>query len=61
MEAKQKQVNEIFRDLNKTKTKTAKELKFFNDNHSCPTCEQDIEEAFRDRMITTKSGNGRGN
>ena len=56
LEAKQKQVNEIFRDLNKTKTKTAKELKFFNDHHSCPTCEQDIEEAFRDSMITTKSG-----
>ena len=28
-----------------------KEIKFYEENHSCPTCEQDIEPEFRDRQI----------
>ena len=56
LDSKKKEASEIFRDLNKTKNKAQKELKFFNDNHACPTCEQDIEETFRTSMIDTKGG-----
>jgi DNA repair exonuclease SbcCD ATPase subunit len=52
--AKKKQADEIFRDLQKNKNKVKKELKFFEDNSNCPTCEQDIDEIFRDGMISTK-------
>ena len=52
--AKKKQADEIFRDLQKNKNKVKKELKFFEDNSNCPTCEQDIDETFRDGMISTK-------
>ena len=54
LEAKKRQADEIFRDLQKNKNKVKKELKFFEDNSNCPTCEQDIDETFRDGMISTK-------
>jgi len=54
LETKKKQADEIFRDLNKNKNKVKKELTFFKDNSNCPTCEQDIDETFRDGMIGTK-------
>jgi DNA repair exonuclease SbcCD ATPase subunit len=54
LEAKQKEANEVFRDLRKTHNKTKKELQFFTDHTSCPTCEQGIIESFRKDMIDTK-------
>ena len=54
LEVKKRQADEIFRDLNKNKNKVNKELSFFKDNTNCPTCEQDIDETFRDGMIGTK-------
>jgi DNA repair exonuclease SbcCD ATPase subunit len=54
LETKKKQADEIFRDLSKNKLKIKKELSFFKDNSNCPTCEQAIDETFRDGMIGTK-------
>jgi DNA repair exonuclease SbcCD ATPase subunit len=55
IEAKKKQADEIFRDLNKNKNKVKKEIAFYEDHDDCPTCEQAIDETFRDGMISTKS------
>jgi len=54
LEKKKRQAEEIFRDLNKKKGAINKEHKFYIDNESCPTCQQDIDETFRNDMIDQK-------
>jgi DNA repair exonuclease SbcCD ATPase subunit len=54
LEKKKKQVEEIFRDLNKKKGSVEKERKFYTDHDSCPTCMQDIDQHFRENMIEKK-------
>lgn len=54
VEKKKKNADDIFRDLNKNRTKVAKEHQFFEGHDTCPTCEQEIEEQFRNHMISTK-------
>ena len=51
VEKKKKDADNIFRDLNKNRTKVAKEQQFFESHDTCPTCEQDIEEQFRNDMV----------
>ena len=36
-------------------TKIEKEIKFYEENHNCPTCKQDIDETFRSEQIDTKT------
>lgn len=53
------QTNIKYRQLeNKLETrlkKIEKEIKFYEENHNCPTCKQDIDEGFRTSQIDTNT------
>jgi len=50
---KLKQLNTILIKLNTKLNTCKKEHKFFEDNHVCPTCTQDLSDDFRDGMIAS--------
>ena len=51
-EAKLKELNDLRIQITARRNKLNKENKFFEDNTQCPTCEQQIEEIFKDGKIT---------
>ena len=42
--------------LKEKRSSTKKYIKFFEENDDCPTCEQHIDETFKENMIITKKG-----
>ena len=50
---KLKQLNTILIKLNTKLNTCKKEHQFFEDNHVCPTCTQDLSDEFRDGMIAS--------
>ena len=48
---KLKKLNTILIKLNTKLKNCKKEHKFFEDNHVCPTCTQDLSDEFRTEMI----------
>ena len=51
VEKKSKKLIQLESKIETNIKKVEKEIKFYEENHSCPTCEQDIEPEFRDRQI----------
>ena len=49
--SKLKKLNTILIKLNTKLSNCKKEHKFFEDNHVCPTCTQDLSDEFRQEMI----------
>ena len=49
--SKLKKLNTILIKLNTKLSNCKKEHKFFEDNHVCPTCTQDLSDDFRQEMI----------
>ena len=57
LENKKKAVEDVFRDLNKRQIAIEKEKKFYTDNDSCPTCQQNIDnrvDILAKRIETSK-------
>jgi len=54
LENRKKALEDVFRDLNKKQLAIEKEKKFYDDNDSCPTCMQDIDQKFRVGMIAKR-------
>ncbi len=52
---RKKQTENVFRDLNKRRTTVEKEKKFYMDNDSCPTCQQTIDDLFRNNKLTSST------
>ena len=59
LEKKRKQTENVFRDLNKRQSTVEKEKQFYTDNDSCPTCLQDIDDAFRNDKLLTRTEIGK--
>lgn len=51
METKSRKLLQLESKIETNIKKVEKEIKFYEENHSCPTCEQDIEPEFRDKQI----------
>lgn len=51
MENKSKKLLQLESKIETNIKKVEKEIKFYEENHSCPTCEQDIEPEFRNKQI----------
>ena len=51
VEKKSKKLIQLESKIETNIKKVEKEIKFYEENHSCPTCEQNIEPEFRDRQI----------
>ena len=47
-------MNKIETQLNDKLTRLKKELEFFHDNDSCPTCKQEIDEQFKCTAVTSR-------
>lgn len=57
LENRKKAVEDVFRDLNKRQIAIEKEKKFYTDNDSCPTCQQNIDnrvDILAKRIETSK-------
>ena len=59
LEARKKQTENVFRDLNKRRSSIEKDKKFYTENASCPTCQQNIDDAFRDDILSKRIGTGK--
>lgn len=46
---------DLQKKLNSTVSKLTKELQFFEDNNTCPTCKQGIDSGFKHDHVTTRS------
>ena len=51
LSAKQSKLQTLQRQIGERVKKTTKEIEFFTDNDTCPTCNQDISQEFKDNMI----------
>jgi len=51
LSAKQSKLQTLQRQIGERVKKTTKEIDFFTDNDTCPTCNQDISQEFKDNMI----------
>lgn len=51
LSAKQSKLQTLQRQISERVKKTTKEIDFFTDNDTCPTCNQDISQEFKDNMI----------
>ena len=54
IEKKSKKLLQLESKIETNIKKVEKEIKFYEENHSCPTCEQDIEPEFRNKQITER-------
>jgi DNA repair exonuclease SbcCD ATPase subunit len=54
IEKKSKKLIQLESKIETNIKKVEKEIKFYEENHSCPTCEQDIEPEFRNKQITER-------
>lgn len=59
LEVRKKQTENVFRDLNKRRSSIEKDKKFYTENASCPTCQQNIDDAFRDDILSKRIGTGK--
>jgi len=59
LEVRKKQTGNVFRDLNKRRSSIEKDKKFYTENASCPTCQQNIDDAFRDDILSKRIGTGK--
>jgi len=51
LSTKQSKLQTLQRQISERVKKTTKEIDFFTDNDTCPTCNQDISQEFKDNMI----------
>ena len=51
LSSKQSKLQTLQRQIGERVKKTTKEIDFFTDNDTCPTCNQDISQEFKDNMI----------
>lgn len=51
-----RKLNELHFKISHNKTDAEKNLDFFHDNDTCPTCTQNIEKEFKDRKISDLRG-----
>lgn len=51
LSAKQTKLQTLQRQIGERVKKTTKEIDFFTDHDTCPTCNQDISQEFKDNMI----------
>lgn len=47
-------IDSLQKKLEETKTKVEKEIEFYSNNDSCPTCKQDIDSEFKESVICEK-------
>lgn len=47
-------IDALQKKLEETKTKVEKEIEFYSNNDSCPTCKQDIDSEFKESVICEK-------
>jgi len=59
LEVRKKQTENVFRDLNKRRSSIEKDKKFYTENASCPTCQQNIDDAFRDDILSKRIDTGK--
>jgi DNA repair exonuclease SbcCD ATPase subunit len=53
VDSKYKKLKLLLEKLNDRKTKILKDIAFYHDNDTCPTCNQDLDEAFKTTTIHT--------
>jgi len=53
VDSKYKKLRLLLEKLNDRKTKILKDIAFYHDNDTCPTCNQDLDEAFKTTTIHT--------
>jgi len=54
--AKKRKMDSLISGMKNNINKILKEIKFYNDNSNCPTCEQPIDKDFKKLMIEGRSG-----
>lgn len=50
-----KKLEDVQKDLKRTKKKIDSDISFYEDNDECPTCKQGIEEHFKNDILTERS------
>lgn len=55
LESKISKIDNAISDLNRRYREKNKELEFYTENDSCPTCKQEISKEFKDREIEEKT------
>jgi len=59
VEEKLSKLNDIRATLTEKHKQLSKDMEFFKNNDSCPTCEQDIEQSHKEKMVADKETKSR--